>query len=324
MSFLGRALRWPSWLIEAAPFFLMMGLFRVIGVDAASAAGGWLARTLGPLTGPHRTARRNLARALPDMPEGDAQAILRGMWDNLGRVFGEYPHFRRFVAFPNPRIETTGAGHVQAALARGKGAILVSGHFANWELMALNAYRAGFDGAEVYRPINNPLVNAWIVRQRRRFAYPLQVSKTGDGARTLLKALKAGKSLAMLADQKHREGMAVPFFGRDAMTVPGPAVLAMRTGAALVPVTMVRTGGARFRMTFWPEMTVARTGDTAADVKAGLLTINTWLEDAVRANPAMWLWAHDRWDDRPRKNRKPVRSASAAPPAADPGAPGTS
>jgi len=229
------------------------------------------------------------------------------MWSNLGRVFGEYPHFRSFTAYPNARIEVSGTEHVTAALKSGKGAILVSGHFANWELMALTAYRAGFDGAEVYRPINNPIVNAWIVRQRRLHAYPLQVSKTGEGARQLLKTLKANRSLAMLADQKHREGIAVPFFGRDAMTVPGPAVLSMRTGAALVPVTMERTKGARFRMVFHPQIEIARTGDTAADARAGLLKINQWLESVVRAQPAMWLWAHDRWDDRPRKNRKPVR-----------------
>jgi KDO2-lipid IV(A) lauroyltransferase len=190
--------------------------------------------------------------------------------------------------------------------------------------MALNAYHAGFDGAEVYRPINNPFVNAWIVRQRRRFAYPLQVSKTGEGARTLLKTLKAGKSLAMLADQKHREGLAIPFFGRDAMTVPGPAVLSLRTGAALVPATMVRTGGARFHMSFWPELTISRTGDSTADISLRLTAINAWLEDAVRANPSMWLWAHDRWDDRPRKNRKPVRPELARPRVEGPGAPGTS
>lgn len=304
---LKRALRWASWALQAIPFFLMMGLFKVIGVDAASALGGWMARSLGPLLGPHRTARRNIARALPEMSPEMREATLRAMWSNLGRVFGEYPHFRNYTAYPNARIEVSGTGHVEAALKAGKGAILVSGHFANWELMALTAYRAGFDGAEVYRPINNPIVNAWIVRQRRSYAYPLQVSKTGEGARQLLKTLKAGKSLAMLADQKHREGVAVPFFGKDAMTVPGPAVFAMRTGAALVPVTMERTTGARFRMAFHPQIEIARTGDATADVKAGLLKINQWLEGVVRARPAMWLWAHDRWDDRPRKNRKPVR-----------------
>jgi KDO2-lipid IV(A) lauroyltransferase len=307
MAFVRSALRWPLWLIEAAPFFLLMGIFRLIGVDAASATGGFLARNLAPLSPAHGTARRNMARAMPNLSEAEVAKALNGMWDNLGRTFGEYPHFRRFTGFPNPRVEVLHADRAFAARDTGKGIVFVSGHFANWELMALTAFQAGFEGAEVYRPINNPIVNAWIVGQRRRYVTPVQVSKTGEGARTLLRVLKTGKMLAMLVDQKHREGVPVPFFGRDAMTVPGPAVLALRTSSTVLPVRMERTNGARFRMVVDPAIEMPRSGDTATDVMAGLNAINRWLEDAIRANPSMWLWAHDRWDDRPRKNRKPVR-----------------
>lgn len=293
-----QALRWPLWLIEAVPFFFVMGVFKLMGVDAASATGGWLARKLAPLSPAHRTAKRNIERAMPELTPDARAAILDAMWDNLGRVFGEYPHFRAFATYPNARIAVHGAENAQAALARGKGAILVSGHLANWELMALTAYRAGMDGAEVYRPVNNPLIDWWIVKQRRTYAYPVQISKTGDGARDMLRTLKAGKSIALLSDQKHREGRAVPFFGRDAMTVTGPAVLSLRTGAALVPVSMTRTRGARFAMTFHPAMEVPLSGSKGADSDAILRAINQRLEDIVRADPAMWLWAHDRWMDR--------------------------
>lgn len=298
MSPLKRALRWAQWLVEAIPFFALMGVFRIIGVDAASATGGWLARHLAPIAPAHRTARRNIQRALPHLTPDQVEATLSGMWDNLGRTFGEYPHFRSFAGFSNPRIEMVGLEAARAVVAEGKGAITLAGHFANWELMAVAAAQAGMQGCEVYRAINNPLINAWIVRQRRRYAFPLQVPKTMEGTRDLLRVLKAGQVVAMLADQKFMDGVPVPFFGRDAMTAMGPAVLGLRTGAALVPVRMERLTGARFRMTLLPPLTVTRSGDKDADIVNLLTTINAFLEEAVRARPEQWLWAHNRWGDR--------------------------
>ena len=290
-------LRWPLWLLEAIPFFLMMGIFRVIGLEAASAFGGFLGRTLGPLSPADGLARRNIVRAMPDLAPDRVSTIIRGMWDNLGRTFAEYPHLRRFIAFPNRRVEVIGLENAHAA-ATGGGVILVSGHFANWEVLALSVYRVGLEGTSLYRPTNNRIVNAWIMWQRHRCGYPKQISKNGDGARDMLRILKANKYVALLVDQKHREGLAIPFFGRDAMTATGPAILSLRTGASIVAVTIERVKGTRFRIAFLPKMDLAKTGDKAADTRAILTAINAWMEEAVRANPSMWLWAHDRWLER--------------------------
>lgn len=290
-----KALRWPLWCLEALPVFALMGLFRLIGVDAASGLGGWLARHLAPIAPAHRTARRNLEAAFPEKDKAAIDAILSGMWDNLGRTFAEYAHFRRFASYPNDRVELVGADETRAAVAECGGGIALSGHCANWELMAVTAYQAGFDGAEVYRPVNNPLIDRWIMRQRTRYAYPTQISKNGDNVRELLRTLKDGGVLAMLTDQKHTEGLPVPFFGRDAWTATGPAVLGLRTGAALVPVRMVRLKGARFRMSFLPRLQIARSGDKDADIRAAMRAINAALEEAVRDHPEQWLWAHNRW-----------------------------
>ncbi len=290
-----KALRWTLWVLEALPVFGLLGLFKLLGLDAASAFGGWLARKLAPIAPAHKTARRNLQAAFPEKPAAEIEAILNGMWDNLGRTFAEYAHFRRFAGHPNERIEMENLDVARAALAAGKGAIALSGHCANWELMALAAWQAGLDGAEVYRPVNNPIINWWIMRQRRRYAYPVQISKNGDNVRDLMRTLKGGGVLAMLTDQKHSEGLPIPFFGRDAWTATGPAVLGLRTGAALVPVRMVRTNGAHFRMTFYPPLEIARSGEKDADIRAVMVAINASLEDAVREHPAQWLWAHNRW-----------------------------
>lgn len=290
-----KPLRWPLWCLEAIPFFGIIGLFKVLGLDAASAFGGWLARMFAPIAPAHTTARKNLEAAFPEKSPAEIKAILTGMWDNLGRTFAEYAHFRRFAGAPNPRIAIENMEIATAALAAGKGAIALSGHCANWELMALGAFQAGIDGAEVYRPVNNPIVNWWIMRQRRAYAYPVQINKNADSARELLKTLKDGKAIAMLTDQKHSEGLPIPYFGRDAWTATGPAVLGLRTGAALVPVRMVRTKGANFRMTFYPPLEPSRSGDKDTDIRVTLTAINKALEDAVREHPEQWLWAHNRW-----------------------------
>jgi KDO2-lipid IV(A) lauroyltransferase len=287
-------LRWPLWLLEAIPFFLMMGIFRLIGLDAASALGGWLARTIAPLSPTQGLAKRNLAQAMPELTPDQIAVIVRGMWDNLGRTFAEYPHLHRFIGFPNDRVEVVGLQNAKDA-ASGNGVILVSGHFANWEVLALTVYRVGLEGTSLYRPTNNRIVNAWIMWQRQRCGYPRQISKNGDGARDMLRILKANTYVALLVDQKHREGQAIPYFGRDAMTATGPAILSLRTGAAIVPVTIERTKGARFRVAFLPKMEFTRSGDKAADTRLILSAINAFMEGAVRANPSMWLWAHDRW-----------------------------
>jgi KDO2-lipid IV(A) lauroyltransferase len=292
-----KILRWPLWLLEAALFFPVIGLFRVIGVDAASAAGGWIARTLAPLSPAHRTARRNLVRAYPQMNAAEIKKTLRAMWDNLGRTFGEYPHFGVFAHQPNPRIEIEGLDHARAAIASGKGVLALGAHMANWEVMPIVAHSAGFPGVTIYRPIDNPLVDWWIARQRRRHSFPVQLSKRGENTRDMLRALKSGEALALLVDQKHREGVMVPFFGHDAPTVAGPAVLHLRTGAALLPVAIRRTRGARFHVTFHAPLDVPRTGDKTADTNAILLAINQKMEDFIRAAPEQWLWAHNRWMD---------------------------
>lgn len=295
---LKRALRWPVWALEAVPLFLIIGLFRLIGLDAASAVGSWIARRLAPLAPAHKTARRNLERALPRLSASEIDTILTGMWDNLGRVFAEYAHLRRFAGAANPRLAVEGIEHVRAALAKGKGALLVAGHLANWELLTVGTYEAGIRGAGIYRVINNPFIDRFIKRQR--LTWPERQLLPKDDATTtgkLLRVLKQGRIVGLLIDQKYREGVAIPFFARDAMTAQGPAVLSLRSGAAIVPVAMERLGGSRFRVAYRPELQIAKSGDKTADQASILLAINGWLEGEVRARPTMWLWAHDRWMD---------------------------
>jgi KDO2-lipid IV(A) lauroyltransferase len=283
--------------IEAGFTRLAMRLFASLPRERASALGGWLARTIGPRLGINRRARRNLARALPELDRAAQDRVIIEMWDNLGRIVAEFPHLKRLDAFtPGAAVEVAGLEHVDAAIARGKPIIFFSGHFGNWEIAANTASLYGLKMAIVYRAANNPLVDRMMINLRRDLgAEP--IPKGVQGARKIVGAIRAGQTLCMLVDQKMNDGIPVPFFGRDAMTAPAIAELALRYDCTLLPGRVERLPGARFRLTVSPPIALPASGDRAADVLALMTTINRTLEDWIRARPGHWFWLHRRWPD---------------------------
>jgi KDO2-lipid IV(A) lauroyltransferase len=285
------------YLAEAAPFYLAMGLFWLIGIDAASALGGFIGRQIFYRIRPVMDrARENLRAAYPDMTPPQMESIICEMCDNLGRTTAEYPHLDKLKLHgPNPRLEIAGKEIADAEIARGKGVMFISGHFANWEGMPVMATQLGYDGGLVYRPPNNPYVDSYISRQRASAGPKVQIGKGAQGTRKIFTMLRRGMCILLLVDQKTEQGVAAPFFGRDAMTTPAPAALALKLGSTLLPASNERLGGARFRMTIHPPIEYTPTGNHDADIQALTVKINAAIEAAVRARPSQWLWIHRRW-----------------------------
>ena len=292
---------------EAALFFAFMALFRLLGVDRASALGGFIGRNIFARTGVTRRAHENLVAAYPEKPRAEIDTILAEMWDNLGRTVAEYAHLDAFrIKGDNPRIIVENIERIDEALASGKGVIFLSGHFANWEVMPITAADYDIEGGTVYRPVNNPYVDRWMVKQRTANGPREVVSKGAHGTRRIFTLLRSGKAIFILVDQKTNEGIPVPFFGRTAMTTPAPAVLALKLGAVLLPVSNARDGGARFRVTIHEPIIITPTGDHDHDVLMLTRQINDEIERYVRARPSQWLWIHRRWPkrgDKPRSRR---------------------
>jgi KDO2-lipid IV(A) lauroyltransferase len=291
---------------EAAGFFTLIGLFRILGLDGASACGGFLGRNVFYRTPASTRARNNLRAAYPEKTEAEIEAIVLEMWDNLGRTVAEYAHLDKLsIHGADPRIE----GRFEEgdkALASGKGVLFVSGHFANWEILPFVATQQGYEGGEVYRPLNNPYVDRWMVRQRMKNGTPDQIAKGAQGTRRIFTLLRAGKGIFLLVDQKTNEGVPAPFFGRDAMTTPAPAALALKLGALVVPAYNERLKGSRFRVTLHPPVEFTPTGDNERDTLALTVKINERIEELVRQRPSQWLWIHRRWPkpgDKPRTRR---------------------
>jgi len=278
---------------EAGCFFLLMGFFKLLGLDAASAVGGFIGRHIYYRLGAAKVARDNLKAAYPEKSEAEIESIVRGVCENLGRVAGEYPHLDKIG--DGTRIEAAGVENGDAAVATGKGVMFFSGHFANWEATPIVATTRGYDGAIVYRPPNNPYVDRWIARQRGKKGPAEQVSKGARGTRRIFTLLRRGKSIFILVDQKTYEGVPAPFFGREAMTTSAPASLALKMGALLVPVSSLRLKGAHFHVTIHPPIAFTPSGNADLDVLELTAKINAKVEEIVRQHPEQWLWTHHRW-----------------------------
>ena len=283
-----RAIVYP---LEAVAAIFMYSFFAILPVDAASAIGGWLGRTVGPRLG--ITRRANMERALPDLDAAARETAITAMWDNSGRTVAELPHLPRIA---RSRIEIVGEEHIVPFREDGKPCILFSGHFSNWELLPQTVAHFGLPCVTVYRAANNPLVDAFL-RWARRLDDDDLAPKGPRGARRALTALKDGRRLGMLIDQKMNDGIAVPFFGRDAMTAPAPAQLALRENCPMIPTRLERLEGCRFRVTFFAPLDAPATGDRKQDVAMLMRTVNALFEDWIRDRPGQWLWLHRRWPD---------------------------
>lgn len=315
-SALGR--RW-RYALEGALAHAFVFLVRLLPVRAASALGGWLGRTIGPHVRVSRRAAANLAMVFPEKSAAERRAIIRGMWSNLGRTGFEYPHLRKLWEEELfERITERGFGNLMAAAERGESIliegkrievagiehaltlyfqpgphIIFSGHLGNWEILPLFANMLGMDVDVIFRRPNNPYVDRLLIGMRGDHGG--LVPKGVLGAVLSRTTLERGGVLGLLADQKHNQGVAVPFFGRPAMTAPMVARLALQYRCPVHGAWVRRLDGLKFRVTIEPPLEISDSGDHDADVAAILAQVNATYERWIRESPEQWMWVHRRW-----------------------------
>ena len=282
------------WLIEALP------------LDRASAMGGAVLRTLGPLLPAHRYAAENIRHAFPDLPDAERAKILHESWDNLGRMSAEFMHMQSIAAeqpergadgsLAPSRIEISPdvVDAFQVMLEDGKPALVFSAHLANWELPAILAKRYGMEAAALYRTPNNRYLARRIRRTRRALMGRL-ISAGRTAPMELVSALRAGSHVGMLVDQRFGRGPEITFFGRPARTNPLFGMLARNIDCPVYGVRAVRTEGAHFRIELVGPLELPRDGEGLIDINAAMATITGIVESWIRATPGPWLWMHRRW-----------------------------
>lgn len=283
--------------IEAAAVWIVLRMFAAMSIDRASAVGGAIARTVGPLLPVSRVAHANIARAMPETSPQEARRIVRGMWENIGRTLGEYPHMadvRIYEKGPRSRVQVVRPDIIDLLRDDGKPGIFFSAHLANWELLVSAATQRGVAIASIYRAANNRLVDA-IFQQYRRGNDSVMLPKGAEGAKQVIAEMRGGRHLALLVDQKLNDGIPVPFFGRDAMTAPALARLGDRFDCPVVPARIERLEGARFRLTLYPPLALPRDETGRVDARATMVKVNAIVEQWIRERPEQWLWLHRRW-----------------------------
>ncbi len=285
-----------SWRVEAIAYDAVCFLLRPFSFAGISHFGGWLLRKIGPRTSKHKIMMTGLRLAFPDKSSADLQTLSTAAWDNIGRTFAEFPVMNRITVFKkDARVKVIGHEKLQQLIKTKTGAVIVTGHFANWEIMAAALTQSGLPVRITYRKINNPYLDKRVRAQREAYGTKFLVQKsTHAGARVLLNAIGAHESVAILNDQKFNEGIAVPFFGHDAMTATGATRLALKTGAPLIPISVTRDK-ADFTVTIHDEITLENTGEREADIKSGVGKIVRFTEDWIIQNPDQWFWVHRRW-----------------------------
>ncbi len=273
-------------ILEASIILPLYYILMLIPIDLASNLMGFLARKIGQLTSAHKTALRNLQAAFPNNTKQQNNYILRGVWDNLGRIAGELPHinsmsdaeFRKRVKIINPPKHPN------------KSALIISAHYGNFELAARIFHEAKIPIHLVYRPANNQFVDDLINNNRAKFGAKL-ISKGVSGVRKMLDALQNNESVGMLIDQRTNTGIDVPFLGITAKTTPLPANLIKKYNIPVFYMKMHRDKGAHFTIEFSkaihfekglkPEEIMEKMGEEIA----------SW----IKKDPSQWFWVHKRW-----------------------------
>ncbi len=287
--------------LEALVLRACLAVLRLLGPTRASNLGGLIARNVGPLLPVTKVGDANLQAALPGLDADGRRAVLRGVWDNLGRTVAELPYIGDLVrTAEGPGWEVIGAEHVLPIAAKPGPAILFSGHIGNWEMLPAMARHFGIKLSSFYRAPANPEVDAIIAALRSAPVGDVpNFAKGSQGARAALGYLARGGRLGMLIDQKMNDGIASPLFGRMAMTAPAAAAFALRYRCPLLPAHTIRIGPARVRLIVEAPLDLPDTGDRQLDIQILTDAINARLEEWVRAQPSDWLWLHRRWPKSP-------------------------
>jgi KDO2-lipid IV(A) lauroyltransferase len=290
---------------DAVMGFLVVHMLRAIRlIDVGTMANffGGMMRRIGPWLPEHRVGRANLAAAFPDKPPAEIERILRGVWDNLGRVGAEFAHIDRLWDYGREHgrgriLDSDDAEKIAQRLRDdGKPALIFAAHLANWELAAVGAHSYGVDSTVLYRRPNIPAISDAVIEMRSGCMGALIPTSTGAPFK-LTEALQRGSHVAMLVDQYSVQGVPVTFFGRRTRVNSLIARLARHIDCPIHGIRMVRYPGDRFQLRLTEAIEAPRDAAGQIDVERTMQAITDVVEGWVREHPEQWLWLHRRWRD---------------------------
>ena len=281
-----------KYLIQFILIILFLFIFRILGLKAASSIGGKIFQIIGPIFRSKKLIQSNIKKVFPEIQSAQLNKITSSMWNNYGRVFAEYVFMKNFRNNQlNDNIKIIGNDILEEIKKNNQKVIFVSGHFSNFELMAMQIEKAGIKLAAIYRPLNNIFVNKIMERIRRKYICKTQIKKGIGGLKELLKLNKDGYSTALMIDQRVSQGIKSNFFNEKAYTTTIPAQLVKKFKIPVVPIFIERYEDIKFKMTVFKPIKFDE-NQTIEDITNQL---NKILEKMIISEPNFWIWSHNRW-----------------------------
>jgi len=267
-------------------------VFRILGVKYASYISGKIISIVGPLFRSRDLIRSNILRALPSLEPNQVEDISKKMWTNYGKILAEYIFIKDFRNNKlKDNIEIRGQEILNIIKKNNEPVIFISGHFNNFELMAMQIEKSGINLAAVYRPLNNKFLNFIMERIRKKYICKNQIKKGISGTKQLLSFFKKKTSIALMIDQRVSQGIKSNFFNHGALTTTIPAQFVKKFKCKVVPISIERVKNIKFKLTIHEPLIYSQ----KETIESITLNLNQLLEKLILKNPDQWIWSHNRW-----------------------------
>ena len=282
-----------KYLLQFIFFFSLILIFKIIGLNFSRKISKIIFSILGPYIRKNKTIDANLKIAFRDINQNQRKQIIKNMWSSYGNIFAEYIFIKNFRHKKLDQYINIEGQKILDEIKNNKKnpVIFISGHFDNFELMAMHIEKSGVDLAAIYRPLNNPYLNPLMEKIRKNYICKKQIKKGISGTKEILKYFKTGTSIALMIDQRVSEGIKANFFSKKALTTTIPAQFVKKFNCKIVPVEISRHENDKFNLKIYDPIAFSKT-DTIQTITE---TLNNFLEKMILKNPSQWIWTHNRW-----------------------------
>ena len=267
-------------------------MFKILGLNFASYISGKIISFVGPFFRSKNLIKSNILKAFPDLSQNEIEKIMKKMWNNYGRILAEYIFIKDFrLSKLENNIKIEGYEILEKIRQSNEPVIFISGHFNNFELMAMQIEKSGINLAAIYRPLNNRFLNFIMERIRKKYICKNQIRKGISGTRQLLSFFKKKTSIALMIDQRVTQGIKSNFFKHEAFTTTIPAQFVKKFKCKIVPIYIERVKNTKFKLTIHEPLTYS----DEETIESITLDLNYLLEKLIIKNPEQWIWSHNRW-----------------------------
>ena len=271
--------------------FLLL-IFKFLGFEKASNISSKIFQFIGPFFRSKKLIQKNIADNIPSLNHDEIKKIINGMWGNYGRILSEYVFIKDFRSLKlQNRLKINGQEILENVKKNNETVIFVSGHFNNFELMAMHIEQSGINLAAVYRPLNNKFLNFFMEKIRNKHICKNQIKKGISGTKELLSFFKKGTSIALMVDQRVSQGIKSNFFKHDAFTTTIPAQFVKKFKCKVVPIYIERVEGLNFELTIREPIKF----NNDDSIEFITLHLNKIIEKMILKRPEQWIWSHNRW-----------------------------